>query len=200
MLAGTATRPGKLHKPEARKRTRLTLDRAAPERLRKEVHGLRPTNCLGDRGNEARSTTPDISVPPFGMARLEHCTGKIDAVGAAPGKGSAVAIEALRDANHCRAGQPDQIVSGRERIAIDALTTATAMAGEFRRINAEQPNTRACAMKRIAIGDVGTLAFQGGSRSLTSCALCQPQAARDRGCGCNGDCGYKPAAGMAGDI
>ena len=41
MLAGTATRPGKLHKPTARKRTRLTLGLAAPERLRKEAYGLR---------------------------------------------------------------------------------------------------------------------------------------------------------------
>lgn len=74
------------------------------------------------------------------------------------------------------------------------------MAWKLRRINAEQSNARAGAMKRVAVGDVWASAFECGARCLTISALRQPQATGSRARGCKNGRGHNPAAGAVNSI
>jgi len=85
---------------------------------------------------------PDISVAAHGVAGADHGTGKIDAVGGAASKGSAVAILPLGCASDSRAGKQYKIVAGCIGVTLDALAPKAAAARHFRGINADKSHAQ----------------------------------------------------------
>jgi hypothetical protein len=77
------------------------------------------------------------------MAGADHGAGKIDAIGSATGKGSAVAILTFAPASHRRAGERDKVVAGGIGVALNALAPWAAAAGHFRRVDAKQAHPHA---------------------------------------------------------
>ena len=131
MLAKLATRQGKLHKPARNADgaeapaidARPGCAREAPQRGQAAAATGRSDTPPPQTPSRARYRT----IPPFGMARLDHRTRKIDTIGAATGESAAVTVLALRGAFHSRAGQRLKIGAGSVGITLDTLPPLSAM-------------------------------------------------------------------------
>ena len=100
------------------------------------------------------------------MAGADHGTGKIDAVGGATGKGSAVAILTFGPTSHRRAGEQDKIVAGGIGVALNALSPWAAAAWHFGSIDPNKAHALAATTQRVAVGHGRRLALDRASGAL----------------------------------